>query len=585
MKNEKKDTWRIGQVFRLIIEHDSKYLYITTIVTICMSIIPVISLKIMQLIINLIQQQIGDMNLIFKLIVLYLVFDLLLIVFQFCLSFYKQKYSLDFNLRLKKRVLEKASRLSLRTYEESKTYDMLQRAENQTDGEILAYFDMIIAAIGIAMSSISYMLIVISFNPLIIPLLVIFPVIEFVISNKINREEFCIVKRRTNDARKAWYNGYIITSGINCKELKLNDLFDYFINKFENISRNFIKQDLYIGKKRTKSLLGLGVLEQLLTGGLFAYTIYSGYLGVILIGDVITYTRAMISAKSQIQGVIQMLAKMNKAKLSISQLFDFFLIDEETEENGIEIDEIKDIEIKKLSYKYPNSTNYALKNIELKLCRGDMAVIVGMNGSGKSTLMKVLLGMYNDYEGEIFVNGVNMKQINKKSYYNCISALFQDFTKYEGTIRENFCYNNLSILEQDGTILELCKQTGVSNLVMNQPEGLDTQLGYWFESGKQLSFGQWQKIALTRSFAKSADIYFYDEPDAALDSISESEIAKTCCNVFAERIGIIITHKFKHFINNANKIIVLNAGELVGIGTHEDLLEKTVEYQHLFHNS
>lgn len=574
------------RIVKLIEDNDAKYLYITPFATIFIAILPVVSLRIMQMMINLIQEQVEKISVIFELIAVYLFIDLLLIAARCGISYYKQKYSLNFNLHIKKKVLEKAAKLNLRAYEESATYDMLQRAEAQAEGEILTYFDTIISAMGMTISALSYILIVVAFDPLLIAFLVLFPIIEFGISNRINQEEFRMEKERTDDARKAWYNSYLITSGINYKELKVNDLFNYFIEKFDNVSRKFIKQDLHIGKKRTRCLFLFSILEQLLISGLFAYTIYSGYLGVILIGDVITYTRAMVSAKAQIQGIIQTLTQLNKARLAISQLFDFFSLEEDREETEkIKITKINTIEIKKISFRYPQSSTYALKNISLTLCQGDTVIIVGRNGSGKSTLMKILLGMYSDYKGEIYINGTDLRAVDKKSYYRCISTLFQDFTKYEGTIRENICYSNRSIFAQDSNILEICKKTSLLNLIKNQEKGLDTQLGYWFESGKQLSAGQWQKIALSRSFAKNADVYFFDEPDTALDSVSESEIANLCSRASSNKINIIITHKFKRFLGRDNKIILLDKGEIIGFGTHKELLKCSEKYRMLFNYS
>lgn len=271
-----------------------------------------------------------------------------------------------------------------------------------------------------------------------------------------------------------------------------------------------------------------------------------------------------------------------KSHLFIEQLFDFLGLEEESKSGSVIINKIETIETKNLSYRYSNCNNYALHDINLRIQKGDTIAIVGRNGSGKSTLMKILVGLYDDYEGEVLINGIELRKINRDEYSKHIGALFQDFTKYEGTIRENICYSNLSAIEKDEKIKKVCVDFGISEFINAQKKKLDTQLGYWFESGKQISFGQWQKIALARTFIREADVYFLDEPNAAIDAISEYEMNQLYERIFHEKIGMIIVHKFNHCSCNANKIIVLKNGKSVGYGNHKTLLEDSEEYRKLY---
>ncbi|WP_291564985.1 MULTISPECIES: ABC transporter ATP-binding protein [unclassified Clostridium] len=572
----------LTKITRIIYDVDKRYIYSVMSIVIVTSLIPAASLKIMQEIINMIQTSIQDLKEIFILIIAYLSLGLFETIIQTVWGYYKSKFAFNFNLIIKREILQKASRLQLQDFEKSELYNMIQRAEQQGEGGLLSYFDKALNVIGMLITSISYFIIVLSFKSWIVPLLIIIPIIRFMISNKINKEEFNMVKKRTDDERKAWYYSYIITCGINYKELKLYDLFSHFIEKFNKLTQKFIKQDLGILQKRLKYLIIFNIFEQLLIGGLFSYTIYCGYIGVILIGDVITYTRAMISAKSEIQSVIMSFSELNKSSMFIEQLFDFMELEEKNISGTIKIDHIESITISHLSYKYHESDRYALIDVNLSIKRGDFIAIVGRNGSGKSTLMKILMGYYDEYEGEIFINNINLRDIEKDSYLKNIGALFQDFTKYEGTIRENVSYSNLNMINEDEKIYDVCRQFELEKLVGEQEKGIDTQLGFWFESGKQISFGQWQKVALSRTFMRNAELYFLDEPNAALDSISEFEMAQLYKKVFKDKIGFVITHKFNNFINNANKIIVLKDGRIVGDGNHESLLAISEEYEQLY---
>ena len=243
---------------------------------------------------------------------------------------------------------------------------------------------------------------------------------------------------------------------------------------------------------------------------------------------------------------------------------------------------IKQIEVRNLSYRYSGKTEYALKNIDLKINSNEIIAIVGQNGSGKTTLIKILMGFYEDYEGEIFVNGINLKEIDKQYYLTQIATLFQDFVKYEATFRENVAYGNLQIKDNDSKLYEIIKLFGLEKLVADEARGLDTQIGFWFDNGKQISLGQWQKVALSRAFAKEASMYILDEPNAALDPISEYNLAQLYFKLIRGNIGIIVAHKFNNFCKQVDKIIVMKDGKIESEGKHEELIENSHLYKQLY---
>lgn len=208
--------------------------------------------------------------------------------------------------------------------------------------------------------------------------------------------------------------------------------------------------------------------------------------------------------------------------------------------------------------------------------------MVGKNGSGKTTLIKLLMGFYNDYEGNIYIDGIELRNINKTNYLEKISALFQDFIKYEATFRENIAYGNLNAINDDFHLYSMAQIFGIDKLVEESKEKIDGQIGCWFDNGKQISLGQWQKIALCRTFIKQADIYFLDEPNAALDAIAEYDLSGLYEKMLKNKIGIIVAHKFNNFIKKIEQIVVLDGGKVVAIGKHEELLTNNNIYKELF---
>ena len=566
----------------LVCRTDRKYLIVLTGTILILSIMPAISLVIMQKIINLLQLKNVEIKIILLLIAIYIFADIVAMLLQAFLNYYKMKFSCQFGLDLKEQILKKAAYLELKDFENNETYNLLQRAEQQTDGGIIAYFDTLCSIVSSLVAGITYAALLISFKPWIIPILFIIPGLSFFLNSKVNKEEYYMMKKRTDKERKAWYNSYIITCGMNYKELRLYELFDHFIKCFRELKAEFNLKDCFILKKRLQIGTILGILEQFIIGILFSYIVFCGFREQILIGDIVTFTRSMSAVRSQVQILNQKTSELKKQELFLNQLFLFLDMKEKEKRGNIKITKIESIEIRNLSYRYQNQGKNILDNVNLYITKGDYIAIVGRNGSGKSTLMKILLGFYEEYEGEILVNGINLREIDLDSYMAHIGALFQDFTKYEGTIRENMCYSNMKKWNDDSAIKYLGQKFGLAELVLGDAARLDSHLGYWFDSSKQISFGQWQKIGLTRTFMRNADMYFLDEPNAALDAISEMQIAELYKSLFEHKIGILIAHKFNSFIQSANKIVVLKEGKIEACGEHLELMENSEEYRELY---
>ncbi|EBF5282289.1 ATP-binding cassette domain-containing protein, partial [Listeria monocytogenes] len=233
-------------------------------------------------------------------------------------------------------------------------------------------------------------------------------------------------------------------------------------------------------------------------------------------------------------------------------------------------------------FKYPTKNKYALENINLKLERGKRFTIVGQNGSGKSTLAKLILGFYSNYEGEILINGISLRNIDMKSYRKANSAVFQDFVNYHFSIKENISISNIKRSHETEAIKHAATESGANDFIQTLDNKYDQQLGYWFEDGIQLSGGEWQKLAIARAFFKDADVIVMDEPAAALDAIAENNMYKNFSEMTEEKIGIFITHRIKKF-DFVSEIIVLKDGKIIGNGKHIDLVESNDVYKDLYY--
>ena len=542
----KKKTHFFKNVFwvaREIFNYDKKYIYILLISVVISGILPPISTLLSQEVVNALQKKM-HIKIIFFYVILYISVDLVDTLYKYGLQYYKTRFSYGFNLHFNIKILEKASKLKLKDYEDSETYNMISRAQDEGNGKQLVYIETFMNIFSGIITMISYLLIIISFKPQLVIIIIIVPIIKYLITKKIGILSFDLLKRRTNDLRKSRYFQYLMTYGEYFKELKIFNLFSVFIEKYKFYTKKFNDENLCLERKKAVSLSIVSIIETLVDGGLFSYIVYNGYIGTILIGNVLTYMKAITQVKQQMTVVLGTFSEIYKESFFIDQIIDYFQLLETNEERKIVINSIENIKIEDLSYKYKEGQDYILKNINLEIKRNETVAFVGQNGSGKTTLIKLIMGFYDDYEGNIYINGIELKKIDQKSLIDKIATVFQDYVKYQATFRENISYGNMSVFEDDSVLYSICEELGIKRLIENSENKLDSQIGHWFDNGMQISIGQWQKVALARAFIKNAELYILDEPNSALDSIAEADMLKLYEKIIRNHMGIIVTHKF-----------------------------------------
>lgn len=580
----KKKTHFFKNVFwvaREIFNYDKKYIYILLISVVISGILPPISTLLSQEVVNALQKKM-HIKIVFFYVILYISVDLVDTLYKYGLQYYKTRFSYGFNLHFNIKILEKASKLKLKDYEDSETYNMISRAQDEGNGKQLVYIETFMNIFSGIITMISYLLIIISFKPQLVIIIIIVPIIKYLITKKIGILSFDLLKRRTNDLRKSRYFQYLMTYGEYFKELKIFNLFSVFIEKYKFYTKKFNDENLCLERKKAVSLSIVSIIETLVDGGLFSYIVYNGYIGTILIGNVLTYMKAITQVKQQMTVVLGTFSEIYKESFFIDQIIDYFQLLETNEERKIVINSIENIKIEDLSYKYKEGQDYILKNINLEIKRNETVAFVGQNGSGKTTLIKLIMGFYDDYEGNIYINGIELKKIDQKSLIDKIATVFQDYVKYQATFRENISYGNMSVFEDDSVLYSICEELGIKRLIENSENKLDSQIGHWFDNGMQISIGQWQKVALARAFIKNAELYILDEPNSALDSIAEADMLKLYEKIIRNHMGIIVTHKFNVLVKRVDRIVVLSEGVISGIGTHESLLKLNSDYRKMY---
>jgi ABC-type multidrug transport system fused ATPase/permease subunit len=240
------------------------------------------------------------------------------------------------------------------------------------------------------------------------------------------------------------------------------------------------------------------------------------------------------------------------------------------------------LRFEQVSFHYPGSHHLALRNVSLHLKPGEKLAIVGENGSGKTTLIKLLTRLYTPDSGRILLDGLDLQEWDLATLQRRIGVIFQNFVRYQFSVGENIGAGDVERIEEPDQWQQAAEKGTAHSFIAELPDRYRTQLGRWFKSGRELSGGQWQKIALSRAFMRSrADILVLDEPTSAMDAEAEVRVFNHVRNLTQHQMAILISHRFST-VRMADQIIVLAGGEVVEQGTHGQLLQANGRYAHLF---
>lgn len=315
------------------------------------------------------------------------------------------------------------------------------------------------------------------------------------------------------------------------------------------------------------------------------YVIYNISKGDNTVGDFTYYLGIMGQITTTTFGIIAAISELIQQRIKVEYYYKFMDWKPLVYENPVPINikEFKSLQFKNVSFKYPNTEEYVLKGISFTINKGDKIGIVGKNGCGKSTIVKLLLRLYDVKEGEILLNGINITEFDFQDYYNIFSTMLQDYINYSFSLKDNVILADINRAEhKDEDIIKACVQSDSYSFVKNWEDGIYSYLTKSFdEHGKELSGGQWQKLALSRFFYKKAQFYILDEPSASLDIESEHIIFQSVFDKLNKNTLLLISHRLSN-LKMMDKIIVLDNGIIAETGSHEELINKNGIYRYLY---
>ncbi len=482
-------------------------------------------------------------------------------------------------------ILEKALTLDLAQFEDSEFYDKMSNARREASTRPLSLVNRTFGLVQSALSLLTYGALLVSFSLWAVVILVLAAIPAFIAETKFAGQAFRLFRWRAPETRQQRYLETLVAREDFAKEVKLYKLGEMLLGRYHNVFNQIYGEDRDLTLRR--GLWGY-LLSLLSTGALYlayAWIVIETVANRISLGEMTMYLTVFRQGQRTFSEALTSIGGMYEDNLYLSNLYEF-LEEKVPQPRGEATRGIypgDGIRFENVSFTYPGSSKPALKNISFHLQPGEKLAIVGENGSGKTTLIKLLTRLYNPESGRILLDGLDLQEWDVEALRQRISVIFQNFVRYQFTVGENIGVGEVENLE-DSSRWEVAAEMGMARpFIKNLPQGFRTQLGRWFKGGQELSGGQWQKIALSRAFMRSkAEILVLDEPTSAMDPQAEFEIFNHFRTSTKNQMVFLISHRFST-VRMADKILVIEFGEIIEEGTHEELLQVQGLYAKLFH--
>lgn len=480
-------------------------------------------------------------------------------------------------------IIKKTNQINISLLEDSEFYDKLERARTQTTGRV----GLMSNALGEVQSLISIATLVaglVYFEPYLIILLILSIIPSFINEIWFSQKQYSLARGWTAERRELDYLRFIGANNQTAKEIKLFGLTDFVVDRFKNLSDEYYELNKKLAIKRSALGFLFNVLGTLSYYGAYVFIIYRVISGMITLGELTFLSGAFNRLTRNLQDFFSKFTRITESALYLKDYFEFLDISIEpthAEDQTLPTTISLGFEFKDVHFSYPDSDVEILKGVSFKINAGEKMAFVGQNGAGKTTLTKLLLRFYEPTSGEILLDGININRFKKAEYQEFFGVIFQDFFKYEFTVKENIAIGNIDELDNQEKIEKAAALSLADEVVSELKLGYNQQLGKRFYKGQELSGGQWQKVALARAYMKDAKVMILDEPTSALDAKAESDVFERFIGLTKDKTSIIISHRFST-VRQADRILVLEDGKVLEIGTHQQLMSNNSLYAQLF---
>ncbi|MCW3080785.1 ABC transporter ATP-binding protein [Segetibacter sp.] len=482
------------------------------------------------------------------------------------------------------KIMSHAATLDLDQFENSAFYDKLERARQQTVGrtillsQVLSQVQDLITMAFLAAG-------LLAFNPWLIILLLVAIIPAFLGEAYFNDKTYALSRRQTPERRELDYVRFLGASDETAKEIKIFNLSGFIINRFRQLSSQFYKDNKVLAVRRTVWGTLFTMLGSAGYYGAYIFMIAEATQGKITIGSLTFLAGSFRQLRSLLEGILIRFTSVSQGAVYLQDFFEFFEIRPKIVLSANPLPFPKPIKhgftFDNVGFKYSNAERWANRHLSFTLRPGEKIALVGENGAGKTTLVKLLARLYDPTEGRILLDGIDLREYDLDELRIQIGVIFQDFIRYQMSVNQNIAVGNIAEVGNAQLIQSSSEQSMAHPLIERLPNKYEQMLGRRFNNGIDLSGGEWQKIALARAYMKDAQLLILDEPTAALDARAEYEVFQRFSELTKGKSAVLISHRFST-VRMADRIVVLEKGQLIEIGSHEELLEKEGRYAELF---
>jgi ATP-binding cassette subfamily B protein len=391
--------------------------------------------------------------------------------------------------------------------------------------------------------------------------------------------------RQTPSKRQLDYLRTLGASKEAAKELKLFGLAGFLTDRFSSISSAICRENLALSRRRLLATLALSSLGTVGYYGAYIYVVYQTVTGKFTIGTLTFLASAIMGASTNLSQVFSTLSSIADQSLFLTDLIAFFAMKPTVQSGPAARPAPRPIhrgfEFRRVTFQYPGTNRPALQDLSFHISPGERVALIGENGQGKTTIVKLISRLYDPNEGQILLDGVDLREYDIEDLHREIGVVFQDFTRYEMTARENIAVGRIEELDSQWLIEEAARKSLASEVIKGLPLRYEQMLGRRFEGGVDLSGGEWQKLAIARAYLRDAQLLVLDEPTASLDARSEFEVFRRFSELMEDKMAILISHRFST-VRMASRILVLADGQISEEGSHDQLMALGRRYAEMF---
>lgn len=482
-------------------------------------------------------------------------------------------------------IINKALDLDLRYFEDATFYDKLQNARREADFRALTIVNNLFGMLQGVVTMLSFGAVLLVISPLVVVILLCATLPSFMAQARYGGLSFRLLTWRAPEFRRMQYIEYLLTVDNSVKEIKLFGLGRPLLQQYQALFWQFFAEDAALARERSVISVLWGMLSTASFYGAYAWVVWRTVAGSMTLGDLTLYLSLFQQSQSTFRSLLSGVGQLYESGLFMENLFTFLRLKPQmqyaSEPCRFPRPIQQGIEFRNVSFCYPGAREWALVDVNLQIAAGERLALVGANGAGKTTLIKLLARFYDPTEGQILIDGVDLRDYDLEELRQNMSIIFQDFVQYQATVRENIGFGEIGAMHDEGRIHAAARQSGADAVAGQLPFAYDTMLGRWFEGGHELSGGQWQKVALGRAFLRDAQVLVLDEPTASLDAEHEHELFQRFHTLTQGKTAVLISHRFST-VRMADRIAVLKDSYLVEVGTHQELLRCEGVYAHLF---